>query len=327
MMMMMNVSCVPNTEKGLLRFIPTSSTPNSATPNDGGGKENSLYFTNFMGVVKSKCLSCHSSDINGNFALLQTESAWLNSGFITSGDIFSSSLYLSLKDANAGGTMPKNLPALSTSEIKIVKDWIENVQVNNSGFTGISVRMGNRNYVNSVINHVFGKSNTTAVQGGVKYKTLSEKKILYNLSSFQGSCDIYSVRVNSLVSLTINRPPDLNDDWCPNAVNRAGDVTTPIIGRTNSIRHGFLTQVCEGQVDHVPSLDYALTTHHGWVSGDLPLTNQNLEKAFQSFYPEKPIPDVFRTALLGVASTTANNKDKWKWIYLTICLSSEWQVP
>jgi mono/diheme cytochrome c family protein len=315
-------SCVPTgTQSSSLKFTASVAKTVAGTGN----------FVAFMNVVSSKCISCHSSDVNGNFALLKTEDQWLKSGYAVAGDIYSSSVYTALKGPNASGTMPKDQAALSEADIKSIKTWIENAQNSVGSFSGMNLRLGNRNYVNSVINYVFGKSNTQSVTSGVKYNTLSEKKILYNFASFQGSCDLYSVRNNTNVTLSNVKPPDLNDDWCPQdleiGVSKPIKVMNPIIGKTNSVRMGYLTQVCEGQVAHTASLEYAMATHLGWVSGDLTVNSANLEKAFQTFYPERPIPAEFSTALMNVANTTTVNKDKWKWIFLTICLSAEWQTP
>ncbi len=287
-------------------------------------------FTNFQSVMTSRCNSCHSSDIIGNFSLLKTEEAWLSSGYITAGDIHSSLIYTALKGETVTGTMPKNTTVLTPAEITAIKDWITNVQVTTNGvFTGYSVRLGNRQYVNSIFKFVFGESNTTQ-QGGypntVNYLTLSEQKILRNGSSFQGACDLFAVRRDLSTDLGSNNPPDLKDDWCSSST-KATEQIISMIGKSNSIRHGYLTQVCEGYVNHANSMKYAMTTHHGWVSGDLPVTDANLLIAYQNFYPEKALPDNFKTAYMNIANSTTVNADKWKWIYLTICLSAEWQVP
>ncbi len=285
-------------------------------------------FTNFQTVMTARCNSCHSNDLVGNFSLLKTEDAWLSSGYITAGDIHSSLIYTSLKGETATGTMPKNTTILTAAEIGSIKDWITNIQISTNGvFNGYSVRMGNKNYVNSIFKFIFGESNKINYYDQVF--TLSEQKIVLNPSSFQGACDLYSRRMDVSIPSSSNggvNSPDPKDDWC-STPTKAYEQKTTMVGRTNSIRHGYLTQVCEGYVSHTASLKYALTTHHGWVSGDLPVNDDNLLIAYQNFYPEKAIPTDFKTALNTVASTTTVNLDKWKWVYLTLCLSAEWQVP
>lgn len=282
-------------------------------------------FASFQNVMTSKCTACHSSDLVGNFSLLKTETDWLKSGFIVAGDIHSSSIYMALKGENATGTMPKNTTVLTAAEITAIKDWITNIQVSTNGvFTGYSVHLGNKNYVNSIFKFVFGESNKANYY---EYDfTLSEQKILRNASNFQGSCDLYSMRIDTSTPQMAANPPDLRDDWCV-SLTKASEQMISMIGKSNSVRHGYLTQVCEGYVNHAPSMKYAMTTHHGWVSGDLPVDDANLLIAYQNFYPEKVFPASLKTAYMNIANTTTVNSDKWKWIYLTICLSAEWQAP
>lgn len=90
-------------------------------------------FTKFKSVIDSKCISCHSSGGN-NLSTLTTEKDWINSKYITAGSIQNSLLFIKLKGAGITPfqeTMPKNQSALSSDELKDIKDWIESIEIAN----------------------------------------------------------------------------------------------------------------------------------------------------------------------------------------------------
>jgi len=245
----------------------------------------------------------------------------LLSGYVIAKDPINSSIYSYLKNYGKIGTMPKNLSALSESEAKDIYNWIAEATAIGSDFTGNNLKILNRHYVTQIFHYVFGTSFNENYK--VTYPTTAEKYILRNPVAFQGSCDYYSVRQSSSKHFqdSANPPTDPKDDTCNFGVS------TQVLGATSSVRHGYLTQVCEKYTNNTASLNFALTKFHGWTTGDLQVTTDEVQKAYEAFYPERKAPDEVLAALVDVSSTTNINKDKWKWIYLTICLSAEWQSP
>jgi len=332
-MVFLGIRCVPvqlpsQDQLVQLQDSKTATRSPATTTSSGGSTSTSTVsnvtstpFEKFKNVINNNCLACHNNSLNGNFALLVTEKDWLLSGYIIPKDPTNSPLYASLKSYGTNGTMPKNLPALSSANAKDIYDWILGASAIGSDFGGANLKISNRHYVNSVISYVFGNSLTYYTFN--TYPTYSEALILRNPTHFQGSCDLYSVVQNDAKRIDNSQYPPLDpkDDICYFGISNLSN------GNTSSVRHGYLTQVCEKYAADAASITYAMKTHHGWTTGDLVVNDDNLQKAYDAWYPERTIPDPFKASLFEVATTTNVNKDKWKWIYLTLCLSAEWQAP
>lgn len=75
-------------------------------------------------VIVKNCINCHSGYHN-TWASYLTNTAWLNSALITSGNSDNSLLILKLK--NAGGNMPENAAPLNDADYQALKNWIDTI--------------------------------------------------------------------------------------------------------------------------------------------------------------------------------------------------------
>lgn len=72
-------------------------------------------------VIKNNCLGCHSS-MN-----MTTDSQWIQSGYISSGQPTSSILYCRIQGSTCGAQdMPKD-GTISNDDLNKIKVWIENI--------------------------------------------------------------------------------------------------------------------------------------------------------------------------------------------------------
>lgn len=94
--------------------------------NDPSSSQNlTANFESVNALVRSKCLTCHSSPINGQFIDLEweNEQEFLDSGWAQRGLPLESHFYQTLVGMNGRLRMPPNR-ALEASEIKMVQDYI-----------------------------------------------------------------------------------------------------------------------------------------------------------------------------------------------------------
>ena len=73
-------------------------------------------------IIAKNCINCHSGYHN-NWASYLTNSAWLSSALITSGNADNSLLILKLK--NAGGNMPEGAAPINDTDYQALKNWID----------------------------------------------------------------------------------------------------------------------------------------------------------------------------------------------------------
>jgi hypothetical protein len=98
-------------------------------------------------------------------------------------------------------------------------------------------------------------------------------------------------------------------------------IDTPL---SNPRRYGSIASVCNRLVDETNSRNAAFTKIFGNTTPQAP-TDALLQKAYQLFYQEEPLPAAVKTRLYDIANTQAALTDKWKLVLLGLCVSPEWQ--
>lgn len=105
-----------------LEFMPPSDKINQVSSNK------TPSFIEFNNVLKSKCLNCHSPGLSAGYANFEfnSEEDALNSPYIVKSHPLESPLFTRMK--GSGSNNDENMPpigTLSTSDIQIIKSWIE----------------------------------------------------------------------------------------------------------------------------------------------------------------------------------------------------------
>ena len=180
----------------------------------------------------------------------------------------------------------------------------------------VSLRLADRNYVLSVLVKIFG----VPVTGSVAF--------INNLNNiYGGNFDTYDiVRDDVTKTLIVNTTPEgyplTAFDKTPNG---------SIIGAINPIRVAITTRVCE---DIVKNNTYILNAIKNAV-GNQNLTLTTVPFPFKAdfaavhalFYPSDPVSQNTNDALICVADSELLAIDQWRNIFLTLCITPEWQIP
>jgi hypothetical protein len=133
------------------------------------GSESSRLFSAAMAIVQAKCVSCHQSGGAGvDFTpYLTDEAGWVRSNLVVPQHPEQSLFYQYLQGSGFSppplGTMPMGR-ALLPEELMTFHDWIaqfspdvtSNPTATAAGPSQSSVRLGERSYVKSVLDDVFG---------------------------------------------------------------------------------------------------------------------------------------------------------------------------
>ncbi len=112
------VSCYQETNSN--SFDGRYSLSNGIDTSTAGGQRLSDAYD----IFNDACISCHTGYHN-SWSSLNTDAKWINTGFIETGDAFSSTLLIRLK--NMGGNMPKDNPQVTEKEFDQIVNWIDNI--------------------------------------------------------------------------------------------------------------------------------------------------------------------------------------------------------
>lgn len=201
--------------------------------------------------------------------------------------------------------LEKNIAAQSSSS---TGRWIASKNVN--------IRFADRFYVLSILSKVFGSSVL-----GTAFSVNSLNTV------FGGNVDVYDmVRDDLTNNKVINTTPE---GYAFTAINTTPN--TDQIGPLNPIRLATTVRVCE---DIVKSNTFILNAIRNTV-GDQTLTTAKLPYPFKQdfiaahnlFYPTDPISENTTNALVCVADAETSALDQWRNVFLTLCITPEWQIP
>lgn len=178
-----------------------------------------------------------------------------------------------------------------------------------------AIRFADRYYVLSVLHKVFG----SAVMG-----TASSINTMNTI--FGGNFDAYDIVKDDVTLKTINTSPE---GYPLTAVNSTpnGD----LIGPLNPIRVATTIKTCEDIVKNNTLLLNAIknaTNDQTLTTAKLPYPfKEDFINAYNLFYSADPIKDTTVNALICVADAEANALEQWRSIFLTLCITPEWQIP
>ncbi len=179
----------------------------------------------------------------------------------------------------------------------------------------INIRFADRYYVLSVLSKVFGAGVLTTANSINTLNTI-----------FGGNFDVYDQVRDDATSRIINSSPEGYPFIVVNSTPN-----TDLIGPLNPIRIATTIRVCE---DIAKNNNYILTAIKNTV-GNQNLTmaklpypfTQDLMAAHNLFYPADPATSTTISALLCVADSETSALDQWRNIFLTLCITPEWQNP
>jgi hypothetical protein len=180
----------------------------------------------------------------------------------------------------------------------------------------VNIRFAERYYVISVLSKVFGPT----VLGTAYY--------INSLNTvFGGNFDNYDlVRDDLTSSKIINTSPEgyplIAANTTPN---------TDVIGPLNPIRLATTIRVCE---DIAKSNTFILNAIRN-ATGDQNISTASIPYPFKQdfiaahnlFYPTDPISEDTANALICVADAETSAIDQWRNVFLTLCITPEWQIP
>lgn len=199
-----------------------------------------------------------------------------------------------------------------------------------------SLKLGDRNYVESTLKSVFGISTTVtaAIQTFVRYQ----------MDSFGGPWDPYR---NTTEAICLR--PGTTPSW--GCINES-TMQAPVTATATSLREALRVRACYRILNYDATLAEAplkaavnqaqgrsaddMTTIN-WATIQAP-TEAEIEAAFSLFQPaEEPGQDLV-SALYNltqqIASSTApellrirRNVEAWRYLFLSLCTAPEWQIP
>ncbi|MEA9355080.1 hypothetical protein SHI21_02655 [Bacteriovorax sp. PP10] len=202
-------------------------------------------------------------------------------------------------------TLEKNIEAKSSTANG---RWLASKNVN--------IRFAERYYVLSVLSKVFGSSVL-----GTAYSINSLNTV------FGGNFDNYDlVRDDLTSSKVINTSPE---GYALIAANTTPN--TDVIGPLNPIRLATTIRVCE---DIAKSNTFILNAIRN-ATGDQSISTASIPYPFKQdfinahnlFYPTDPISEDTTNALICVADAETSAIDQWRNVFLTLCITPEWQIP
>lgn len=180
----------------------------------------------------------------------------------------------------------------------------------------VNIRFAERYYVLSVLSKVFGSG------------VLGTAASINSLNTvFGGNFDVYDMVRDDLTSNKfINTSPE---GYTLTAANTTPN--TDVIGPLNPIRLATTIRVCEDIAKSNTFILNAIRNTTGdqtIIASKIPYPfKQDFINAHNLFYPTDPISEDTTNALLCVANAETNAIDQWRNVFLTLCITPEWQIP
>ncbi|MGZ3691333.1 MAG: hypothetical protein ACXVAX_07505 [Pseudobdellovibrio sp.] len=170
------------------------------------------------------------------------------------------------------------------------------------------LRLGDRFYIESVLNEIFGPS----------IEPITNKYIYLPASSFGGPCDPYEqVRIGS-TRTELAEPRSL----CPEG---KGAANLPVIPSSQMMRQGYIAQACREITDNLNAVNFALANAVKSINNNAPVNEKNVTDVFHLFYPTKqPSPEVVEA--LSKINSGKNETKTWSKILYTLCIDPAWQI-
>ena len=277
-------------------------------------------------VLKTHCISCHSG-YHSSWNDLVTDQDWIDSGLVNKNSPETSLIILISKNNpySAGGTMPKVNNGYTVAQVNTLIAWINNMKdeapapspapapapapspsptPGDGSFliaTNSSTRIGNAQYISSVLLDIFGSSISSEI----------EDSITKRVSAFGSPCGPY----NDYLA-------------CDDIDSKSYD--NPIYRNSTVAREGWRIKACKQSVISDSAVDNALS-HIGRSVASAP-NNTDLKSLYGLFNPGMEPSDAVITKLKAVSdkaqtlSASNKNRESWRYVLYTLCLDPIWQM-
>ncbi len=183
-------------------------------------------------------------------------------------------------------------------------DSAQNILLNNAA---IKINLPDRKFLASFFKVVFGPT----VDSNIK------KYIHSNIDIFGSKCDIYER----------TKDPSGNAEFSPMSECMEADYgleqKTYSSQSSSPVKMAWIIDMCENTIQND---DLAVSHALGNVglTQSSQLSDENIQKAFEIFYPGKKLPMNAISAFRDLGNVDANKK--WKSILTGLCVSPEWMI-
>lgn len=313
-----------------------SQTVTLALSGTGAGGGTIIYYSEVRAILdRSSCNGCHSADWGTSYATLRAfKKAPETTNSIVAGNVAGSrfatriTAHTTAKPQMGVG----DFGSLTTADRQKLLDWIAQGALNNpAGTISQDYRplAGDRYYVASVLKKVFGPSATA----NNKFRTtLTPRADLFGSPCFPQDGEYTTATGGTRVK---NYP--IATDTCLSVGTEEGRLGAESTRSVSTVSEAVRQSACMRLLDE-PTLTASALTLSGLASNSA-FDSANITKAYQRFYPgTTPSPgavsaliSVGETAVSRTSVTPAPSRTKtfegWRFIYLSLCLSSGWQTP
>lgn len=170
-----------------------------------------------------------------------------------------------------------------------------------------TIRIGDREQVSSVLVNVFGPAAQKAVT----------ENVLRKPALFGGPCDIHSESAQSEPNCTFE------------------DVSAGPVPVVTSAREALRTQTCDRIVQDDAAIRYAAAQARdlddgSFIDSEAP-GDADIQAAFELFVPGRTLPadalEALKTGVVaGAQKQSGKTAEGWRFLFLTLCLSPQWEI-
>lgn len=191
------------------------------------------------------------------------------------------------------------------SAISTTNGSSESVEYSIAETSDSQLRVMDRNYVKATLDTIFGPS----------IVNITNTRVDQAVTEFGGPCDSYKTAAGCSVS---------------------GSTQFPIVATTIPAREALRIRACDQIVANDAALLYAINHIRPATSSLTTLSepsDEELEKIYDLFYTGRALPDSVRSSLKDIVTTAEtqkpawNKSESWRFVFLSICLASDWQTP
>lgn len=161
------------------------------------------------------------------------------------------------------------------------------------------VKLGDKFYVASVLNQIFGPEAAGIV----------EPLVRNNVTAFGGPCDQFG-RMG------------VGGNHC---AGRSSASQASMIPTSMATREGFRMRACEAITQKDGAIIHAIALVSG-AAPDKEPSSTDVAAAYELFFPGITASKSVRKALIEVVAEGGAPLESWRLLYLTLCLSPDWQI-
>jgi hypothetical protein len=293
--------------------------------------------------MQTYCFGCHAGG-DYRWETYTQETDWIASGLVVAADMAASPLTLRMKFGKTDNPissedMPKPKggalwSAFSQQDYETIRSWILGMdpdlqppppEVNESEgnvyrASTDTIRLGGRFFVQSFLREVFGSS----------IDQVANDNVYTRLSYFGDPCDqkeLSQTFYNDAQGNLRGRETKINCEGADILDSRA--TLTPL---SSVLRSGFIAKSCLSAVFEDVSLRFAIENAVGTGGASRWPTGADIHAAYKLFYPGRVTPDEIHSELATVVAGAQTEfpgdmLEGWRYTFLALCGSQEWQQP